>query len=152
MVGILMYLTATRPDLMYVVSLISRFMESPKDSHWNVGKRILRYVAGTLGYGLWYTHTPDNTRTGYIDSDFAGSLDDRKSTSSYSFHLGTNMISWASQKQPIVSMSSAEEEYVAATTATCHAACLRRPLKDMGHTTKDPTSIFCDNNSTIQFV
>ena len=59
MVGNLMYLTATRPDLMYAVSLISRFMESPKNSHWNVGKRILRYVAGTLGYGLWYTHTPE---------------------------------------------------------------------------------------------
>ena len=65
MVGSLMYLTTTRPNLMYAVSLISRFMESPKYSHWNVGKRILRYVAGTLGYGLWYTHTPDNTLTGY---------------------------------------------------------------------------------------
>ena len=73
-------------------------MESPKDSHWNVGKRILRYVAGTLGYGLWYTHTPENTLTGYNDSDFVGSLDDRKNTSGYAFHLCTNLISWASQK------------------------------------------------------
>ena len=56
MVGNLMYLTATRPDLMYVVSLISRFMDSPTNSHWKVGKIILRYVVGTLGYGLWYTH------------------------------------------------------------------------------------------------
>ena len=98
MVGSLMYLNATRFDLMYDVSLISRFMESPKDSHWKVGKRILRYVVGTLGYGLWYTHTPDNTLTGYTDIDFAGSLDDRKSTFGYVFHLGTNLISWASQK------------------------------------------------------
>ena len=120
MVGSLMYLTATRPDLMYDVSLISIFMESPKDSPSKVGKRILRYVAGTLGYGLWYTHTPDSTLTRYIDSDFAGSLDDRKSTYGYSFHLGTNMISWESHKQPIVSMSSLEAEYVAATTTTCH--------------------------------
>ena len=119
-------------------------------THWNSGKRILRYVAGTLGYGLWYTHTPVSTLTGYTDIDFAGSLDDRKSTSSYAFHLGTNLISWASQKQPIVSMSSAEAEYVAATTVACHAAWLRRLLKDMGHTPKDPTSIFCDNNSAIQ--
>ena len=88
-----MYLTATRPDLMYAVSLISRFMESPKNSHWNVGKRILRYVAGTLGYGLWYTHTPDNTLTRYTDSDFAGSLDDRKSTYGYAFDFATNLIS-----------------------------------------------------------
>ena len=151
-VGILMYLTTTRPDLMYVVSLISRFMESPKDSHQKIGKKILRYVVGTLGYGLWYTHTPDSTLTGYTDSDFAGSLDDRKITSGYAFHLGTSLISWASSKQPIVSMSFAEAEYVAATTATCHAAWLRRLLKDMGHIPKDPTSIFCDNNSAIQFV
>ena len=118
-------LTTTRPNLMYVVSLISRFMESPKDSHWNVGKRILRYVAGTLGYGLWYTHTPGNTLTRYADSYFARSIDDRKTTSGYAFHLGTNLISWASQKQPIVSMSSAKVEYVAATTSTCHAVWLR---------------------------
>ena len=117
MVGSLMYLTATRPNLMYAINLISRFMESPKESHWKVGKRILRYVAGTLGYGLWYTHTLDITLTGYIDSDFASSLNDRKSTSGYAFHLGTNLISWASQKQPIVSMSSTEAKYVAATTA-----------------------------------
>ena len=116
-----MYLTTTRLDSMYVVSLISTFMESPKYSHWKVGRGILRYVAGTLVYGLWYTHTPDSTLTGYTDSDFPGSLDDRKITSGYAFHLGTNLISWASQKQPIVSMSSAETEYVAATIAACHA-------------------------------
>ena len=78
LVGSLMYLTATRPDLMYTVSLISRFMESPKDYHWKVGKRILRYVAGTLGYGLWYTHSPDSTLTRYTDSDIGGSINGRK--------------------------------------------------------------------------
>ena len=107
MVGILMYLTATRPDLIYDVSLISRFMESPKDSHSKVGKRILRYVASTLGYGLWYTHTPDSTLTSYTNNDFAGSIDDRKIIFCYAFHLGTNMISLASQKEHIASMSYA---------------------------------------------
>ena len=71
-------------------------MESPKHSHWKVGKKIMRYVARTLGYGLWYTHTLDNTLIGYTDKDFTGSIDDRKNTSGYAFHLGTNMISWAS--------------------------------------------------------
>jgi hypothetical protein len=150
LVGSLMYLTATRPDLMYVVSLISRFMESPKDSHWKVGKRILRYVAGTIDYGLWYTHSQDCTLIGYTDSDFAGSIDDRKSTSGYAFHLGTSLISWASQKQPIVSMSSAEAEYIATTTAACHAVWLKRLLKDMGHTETESTTIYCDNTSAIQ--
>ena len=120
-----MYLTTTRPNLMYDVSLISRFMESPKDSHWKVGKIILRYVAGTLGYGLWYTHTPDSTLTGYTESDFASSLDDRKITFGYAFHLGTNLISWASQKQPIVNIFSTEADYVESTTTNCHAVWLR---------------------------
>ena len=102
-----MYLTRTRLDLMYVVSLIPIFMESPKDSHQNVGKRILIYVVAALGYGLWYTHTPDSILIGCTTSEFAGSIDDRKNTSSYAFHLGTNLTSWASQKQPIVSMYSA---------------------------------------------
>ena len=146
-----MYLTGTRPDLMYVVSLIHIFMESPKDSHQNVGKRILIYVVAALGYGLWYTHTPDSILIGCTTSEFAGSIDDRKNTSGYAFHLGTNLISWASQKQPIVSMSFVEAEYVVATTSSFHAVWIRRLLKDMGHTTKDPTSIFCDNSSAIQF-
>ena len=93
-----MYLTTTRRILMYVVSIISRFMESHKDSHWKVGKIFLRYVGGTLGFGVWYTHTPKNTLTWYIDSDFEGSIDDRKNTCVYDFHLGTNMISYGSQK------------------------------------------------------
>jgi hypothetical protein len=149
LVGSLLYLTATRPDIMYAASLVSRFMESPKDSHWKMAKRILRYVAGTLNFGLWYTKSDSNQLSGYTDSDFAGSLDDRKSTSGHVFQLGTNLISWASKKQPIVSISSAEAEYVAATSASCQAVWLRRILKDMSHTEKDPTPIFCDNTSAI---
>ena len=135
---------------MYASYLISRFMESPKDSHWNVGKIILRYVVGTLGYGLVYTHSQNITLTWYTHSDFVGSIDDKKITSGYAFHLDTNMISWAYQKQPIVSMSSAEVENVAATTAACHVGWLRRLLKDMGHAAKYLTSIFYDNSSAIQ--
>ena len=79
MVGSLMYLDSTRPNLMYVVSLISRFyMESPTDSQWKVGKRIMRYVVGTLGYGFWYTHTLDSTLTLYNDIDFSGIIDGKE--------------------------------------------------------------------------
>jgi hypothetical protein len=81
LVGSLLYLIATRPDIMYATSLVSRFMESPKDSHWKMEKRILRYVAGTINFGLWYTTSDCNQLSGYTDSDFAGNLDDRKSTS-----------------------------------------------------------------------
>ena len=106
---------------MYAATLVSKFMEYPKDSHWKMAKRILRYVAGTLNFGLWYTKSYDNHLSGYTDSDFAGSLDDKKSTSGHAFHLGSNLISWASKKQPIVSISFAEEEYVVATSASCQA-------------------------------
>jgi hypothetical protein len=109
----------------------------------------LRYVARTINFGLWYTKSDSNQISGYIDSDFAGSLDDRKSTSGCVFQLGTNLISWASKKQPVVSISSVEAEYVAATSASCQAVWLRRLLKDMSQTKKDPTPIFCDNTSTI---
>jgi hypothetical protein len=116
---------------MYAASLVSRFMESPRDSHWKMAKQILRYVAGTLHFGLWYTTSDSNHLFGYTDSDFAGNLDDRKSTSGYVFQLGTNLISWASKKQPIVSISSAEAEYVASTSASCQTVWLRRLLKDI---------------------
>jgi hypothetical protein len=78
LVGSLLYLTTTRPDIMYATNFVSRFMESPKDSHWKMAKRILRYVAGTLNFGLWYTQSDDNHLSGYTDSDFAGNLDDGK--------------------------------------------------------------------------
>ena len=81
MVGSLMYLTATQLDLIRAVSLISRFMETKRDSHWQVGKRILRYVKGTKGFGILYTTNNDFNLVGYTDSDWAGSIDDRKSTS-----------------------------------------------------------------------
>jgi hypothetical protein len=134
----LLYLTATRPDIMYATNLVSRFMESPKDSHWKMEKRILRYVLGTLNFGLWYTKSDSNQLYGYTDSDFAGSLDDRKSTSRHFFQLGMNLISWASKKHPIVSISYAEVEYVDATLASCQVVWLRRILKDMSHTENDP--------------
>ena len=105
MVGILTYLTATRPDLIYDVSLVCRFMESPKESYWKFGKIIVRYVAGIVGYGLWYSHSLDSTLTWYIDNDFLGNIDDRKMKYSYVFHLGTNIISRASTKLHVVAIS-----------------------------------------------
>ena len=125
LVGILMYLTATRPDIMYAVNLISRFMETPMDSRWQTGKRILRYISGTRDYGILYSKSDDFILVGYIDSDFAGSIDDRKRTSRYIFHLGLGAISWAPRKQPIVTLSTTEAEYVATTSTACQAVWIR---------------------------
>ena len=106
---------------MYGVSLISRFMESPKDSHWQADKRILRYVSGTKNLGIMYSTSENFKLIGYTNSDNGGSIYDRKSTSRYTFHLGTGVVSWASKKHPIVNLSSAEVEYVAVTSAACQA-------------------------------
>ena len=86
---------------------------------------------------------------GYTDSDFAGSLDDQKSTSGYVFHLGSGVIAWASKKQPIVTLSSAEAEYVATTSAACQALWLRRVLDGLKQKQQGSTTIYCDNTSMI---
>eukprot|EP01018_Ginkgo_biloba_P015850 Gb_34468 [translate_table: standard] len=95
LVGSLMYLTAIRPDIMYVVSLISRFMENPHDTHLQVGKRILRYVKGTTNHGIFYEKNDALKLAGYTDSDWVRNKDDRKSTSGYAFIFCSGAISWS---------------------------------------------------------
>jgi hypothetical protein len=97
-----MYITTTQLDIMYVVSLISGFMESPKDSHWKVNFFFFICIVGTTDYGIWYSTSKDNSLVSYINSDFIGSIDDRKSNFGYAFHLATCLISRASKKKPIV--------------------------------------------------
>lgn len=149
MVGSLMYMTATRPDIMYDVSLISRFMERPKEAHWQAAKIILRYVNGTKRFGILYTTLECLDLIGYIDSDWDGSVDDQKSTSGYVFHMGSGAISWASEKQPIVALSTTEEEYVATTAVACQAIWMRRMLRNLCQEQAKGTVIFCDNSSAI---
>ena len=149
LVGSLMYLTATRPNIMYGVSFISRFMESPKYSHWQAGKRILRYVSGTKYLGIMYSTSKNLKLIGYTNSDNGGSVHDRKRTSGYTFHFGRGVVSWDSKKHPIVTLSSAEAKYVIATSVECQAVWMRRILKDLLQNQQEPTTIFCDNSSAI---
>lgn len=130
-VGSLMYLTATRPDLMYSVSLISRYMEQPKEIHLLAAKRILRYLCGTIDFGLFYKRGEKSDLFGFTDSDYAGNLDDRRSTSGYVFMLGSAAVSWSSKKQPIVTLSTAEAEFVAAASCACQALWLREILEEL---------------------
>jgi hypothetical protein len=97
-VGSLIYLTNSRPNILYYVSFISRFMENPSKLHLAAAKRILQYLQGTKNHGILYKQQDENRLIGYSDSDWAGSYDDRKSTSRYVFCLGTNIISWCSRK------------------------------------------------------
>lgn len=95
-------------------------MESPKDSHWRAGKRILRYIGITIDCGIFYASTEKKVLVDN-DIDFSSSLDDRKSTSGYVFHLGSGVVSQASKKQPIVTLSLTEVQYVAKTSKACQA-------------------------------
>ena len=104
---------------------------------------------GTEGYGIFYTVSDEFELVGYIDSDWARSIDDRKSTSGYIFHMGLAVMLWASKKQPIFSQSTTEAEYIVANVATCQEIWLRRILADLCERQEDATTIFCDNISSI---
>eukprot|EP00253_Pinus_taeda_P011929 PITA_11929 len=129
--------------------IIVKFMERPKEAHWQATKRILRYVKGTKIFGILYTFSESSDLVGYTDNDWAGSMDDRKSTSGYLFHMGLGAISWAFKKQSIVALSTAEAEYVAATAVACQAVWMRRMLRSLGQEQAKATVIFCDNSSAI---
>ncbi|KAI5322684.1 hypothetical protein L3X38_031756 [Prunus dulcis] len=111
-VGSLLYLTATRPDIMFAASLLARFMHCPTSKHLGTAKRVLRYVKGTLDYGLEYVKGKGAFLIGYCDSDWSGSVDDSKSTSGYAFLFGSGVFAWASVKQNCVALSTAEAEYI----------------------------------------
>jgi hypothetical protein len=150
MVGSLNYLTTTRPNISYFVSILSQFMANPLEVHWNATKRVLRYLQGNISFGIEYTNHLNVELTGYSDSDWVGDPDDRKSTTSYAFSIGSGVVSWSSKKQPTISLSSTEAEYKALCSATCEAIWLRRILEDVGQKQEGPTSIKCDNQSTIK--
>ncbi|XP_062202083.1 secreted RxLR effector protein 161-like [Phragmites australis] len=149
-VGSLRYLVNTRPDLAFSVGYVSRFMEAPTTDHWAAVKHILRYVNGTLKLGCKYDKNRGGLQlTGFSDSDMAGDISDRKSTTGVLFMLGKNLISWQSQKQKVVALSSCEAEYIAATTAACQGIWLSRLLGEL--MLEDPCCavLKVDNKSAI---
>jgi hypothetical protein len=152
MVGCLMYLLATRPDIAFSVCLVARYMERPTEIHVAAVKRIMRYLKGSLSFGIWYRSgdVDDLQMIGWTDSDYAGDSDDRKSTSGYVFKLASGAISWSSKKQPIVTLSTTEAEFVAAASSACQAVWLRNVLSHLGCNQKNGSVILCDNSSSIK--
>ncbi|KAL5816417.1 hypothetical protein ACOSQ3_024795 [Xanthoceras sorbifolium] len=149
LVGSLRYLTCTRPDILYGVGLVSRYMETPDQSHLNAAKRILRYIKGTINDGMLYTKCEDCRFTGYSDSDWGRDLDERKSTTGFTFFMGDTVFTWSSKKQAIVTLSSCEAEYVAACSAVCHGIWIRNVLEYLGFPQVNPTEVYIDNRSAI---
>ncbi|CAM8895696.1 unnamed protein product [Rhodiola kirilowii] len=114
MIGSLLYLTASRPDIAHDVGVCARYQANPKESHLMNVKSIIKYVCGTADYGLWYTKDTNSCLVGYCDVDWAGNIEDRKSKSGGCFFLGNNLVSWFSKKHNSISLSTAEAEYIAA--------------------------------------
>ncbi|KAD4179777.1 hypothetical protein E3N88_28368 [Mikania micrantha] len=149
LVGGLIYVTHTRPDIAFAVGIVSRFMHSPSVYHFGAAKRILRYLAGTFNYGIWYGRIEEVKLHGYTDSDWAGSCEDMKSLSANVFFIGTGAVSWTSKKQAVVALSTTESEYIAAALGACQAVWLRKMLKELHQEQDTSTPIKCDNRSAI---
>ena len=144
----LLHLTASKPDIAFSVGVCARYQAAPKESHLIAVKRIIRYVNETPDYGLWYSKDSKTCLAGYSDVDWAGSADDRKSTSGGCFYLGNNLVSWMSKKQNSMSLSTAEAEYIA--VGSCYTQLLW--MKKLLHDYRIPQytmCVFCDNTSAI---
>ncbi|KAI3435142.1 RRM domain-containing protein [Psidium guajava] len=149
-IGCLRYLLHTRPDLSYAVGVASRFMERPTVMHHKAAKQIMRYLKGTIHCGLVYVKGRQEEQiTGYSDSNLAGDHDDRKSTGGMAFYVNENLVTWASQKQKTMALSSCEAEFMAATAAACQALWLRSLLEELTGERPKPVKLFVDNKSAI---
>lgn len=150
LVGGLRYLVYTRPDIAYSVGMVSRFMERLTILHQNAAKRILRYVKGTLDFGLVYTSKSGNSLiTGFSDSDLRGNVEDRKSTGGMVFYLNEILVTWVSEKQRCVALSTCEVEFMADTAAACQAIWLRNLLGQVTGNYVGPVVLYIDNKSAI---
>ncbi|GKC08270.1 putative ribonuclease H-like domain-containing protein, partial [Tanacetum coccineum] len=151
MIGSLMYLTASRPDIMFAVCACSRFQVTPKTSHLNAVKRIFRYLKGKPKLGLWYPRVSSFDLEAYSDSDYAGANLDRKSTTGGCQFLGRRLISWQCKKQTIVATSTTEAEYVATANCCGQVLWIQNQMLDYGFNFMN-TKIYIDNESTICIV
>ncbi|GAV66393.1 hypothetical protein CFOL_v3_09903 [Cephalotus follicularis] len=140
LVGKLNYLTITRPDISFAVSVVSQFMSAPRTSHWQAVLHIVRYLKGAPGRGLIFR---------YSDADWAGCPVDRRSTSGYCIFLGGNLVSWKSKKQFVVSRSSAEAEYRAMANVTGELQWIHMLLTEIGFSATRPSTLYCDNKSAM---
>lgn len=149
-VGSLLYLsTMTRPDIAYAVSNVARFTSKPTKQHLTAVKRILRYLKGTIKLGLLYSKQESKDCIGYSDADWAGDVNDRKSTSGYLFKLSGAAVSWRSKKQTSVALSTAEAEYIALASTAQEAVWLRQLLTDLNNESIQSITIMEDNQSAI---
>jgi hypothetical protein len=146
MIGSLVYLCASKPDIMLSVCMCARFQSDPRECHLVAVKRILRYLVSMPCFGIWYPKGSSFDLIGYLDSDYAGCKVDRKSTLGI---LGRSLVSWSSKKQTSVALSTAEAEYVAARQCCAQLLWMRQTLRDFGYNLSK-VLLLCDNESAIR--
>ncbi|GJV15772.1 ribonuclease H-like domain-containing protein [Tanacetum coccineum] len=147
--GSLQYLTFTRPDISYAVQQVCLHMHDPREPHLSALKRILRYVQGTLNYGLQLFSSSTTDLVAYSDADWAGCPTTRRSTSGYCVFLGNNLLSWSAKRQPTLSRSSAEAEYRGVANAVAETCWLRNLLRELHTPLSSATLVYCDNVSAV---
>ena len=152
LVGKLNYLTITRPDISFVVSVLSQFMKDPHLPHWEAVIRIVRYLKAYPGRGLLYKTNGHLRVEAYTDANWAGSPSDRKSTTRYCTILGGNLITWRSKKKTVVAKSSAEAEYRAMAHTSCELMWIKHLLEELRFVVKLPMTMHCDNQAAIYIV
>ena len=149
LLGKLIYLTVTRPDIVYAVHILTQYMQKPTSDHMQAAKRLLKYLAYNPGQGILLASTSAAKLTGYCDSDWASCSFSRRSTSGYCVLLGDSPISWKTKKQSVVARSSAEAEYRAMALASCEITWLTTLLKDLGLQQMPPAILNCDNKAAL---
>ncbi|KAK2388029.1 putative mitochondrial protein [Trifolium repens] len=149
LVGRLLYLTHSRPEISYVVSKLSQFLASPTDTHMLAALHVLKYLKNNPGQGLFFSASSPLSLQGYSDSDWGACPDTRRSTTGFCYFLGTSLISWKSKKQTVISRSSSEVEYRALAQAACEGQWLLYLLKDFLVQHDSPITLYCDNKSAM---
>ena len=149
LVGRLIYLSHTRPDIAFSITAVSQFMNSPGLEHFEAVYRIQRYLKGTPGTGLFFKSRGNLQIEAYIDADWAGSITDRRSTSGYYTYVGGNLVTWRSKKQNVVARSSVEVEFRAVALGVCEAMWIRRILQELAASEVLPMKLYCDNKAAI---
>ncbi|RVW56301.1 Retrovirus-related Pol polyprotein from transposon TNT 1-94 [Vitis vinifera] len=148
-VGKLNYLTVTRPDIAYAVSVVSQFTSAPTIKHWAALEQILCYLKKAPGLGILYSSQGHTRIECFSDADWAGSKFDRRSTTGYCVFFGGNLVAWKSKKQSVVSRSSAESEYRAMAQATCEIIWIHQLLCEVGMKCTMPAKLWCDNQAAL---
>ncbi|KAL1187681.1 Retrovirus-related Pol polyprotein from transposon RE1 [Cardamine amara subsp. amara] len=149
LIGKLLYLCTTRPDIAFAVGKLCQFSSAPKEIHLQAAHKVLRYLKGTIGKGLFYSSDSDLTLKGYTDSDWNSCPESRQSISGYCMYIGDALVSWKSKKQDTVSCSSAEAEYRAMAYGTKELLWIAKVMKEFMLPTHDSAILYCDNTAAL---